>query len=699
MIQFRNSAACFAFMLTFALACGAAGEEATTQPAESDQSSPESPVVPAFASPLTIEELVAELGFETAYDRRRVRIEPRDGLRLDYRQTNRSVRFEETVGLRGRGALFDERVMTFDLGARWGLSQERYVERRPGRDLTESPHGDLLEYDASVTLLPRGKISADGFASRIRSRVPRMFLPSVDRTLERYGVELRYHDARLPMRLSYEHTWDALSSRTRRLIDDEQRGTDALRYEATWQISEHHSLRLDYEYEDRRERYSGGDATFDTIRNYLTLEHNLRFGRDRRSSWQTIARFQDETGDLARDAAELSTRLRLQHTDSLASHYGFQFLRESFLDLKTRTWRGEAGLTHQLGDALTTTLHVYALRQGANENADFSEWGGLAHAAYRRENALGRFSANFSYNRAATEFSDGGRVGVVLSESVTFRDPLNAYLAHTDVDRASLVVTDLNRARVYLPGQDYVVLRFGPYTALRRVASGRIADRQTVLVSYTYRVSIDRKIQRDRFDVRVQQDFEFGLTPYYAGSFQFEDADRWHRSPYRERDIQRHRIGATFRRPRWSVGAEYEYNDDSTDPYQAGHFNADAVLWHTAQAQLDGRANLSQYRFRGIDVLRPRDALVVDLGASLRYLVTRDLELTGGAFYRYEDDSSFGITRGVDLTAGVEYRIGLFALSFELEYDVLRLPGSRDDGLSFWVKLRRDIPILTRGAP
>jgi len=75
-----------------------------------------------------------------------------------------------------------------------------------------------------------------------------------------------------------------------------------------------HSLRLEYEYDDRREQYSGADTRFDTTRNYLTLNHVLRFGRDARSAWETLARFQDETGDLARDNAEVSTRLRLQHS-------------------------------------------------------------------------------------------------------------------------------------------------------------------------------------------------------------------------------------------------------------------------------------------------------------------------------------------------------------------------------------------------
>ncbi len=694
-----------ALLVVLSTALVARTEEATTQPAYSDQSDPNSVTSPDWKSIAAsdkdalfrLTELVAELGLEATYDRRSVSFDTENAFRLDYDQTNRAQRFEETIGARGAGSILGDRFLTFDAGARWGLSQERFVERRPGPDLDEDPHGDLLEYDVAMQLLPRGKISADAFASRQDSRVPRAFQPSLDRRRERYGGEVRFNDATLPMRLSFEHSDDDLSSRTRSISDDQETGVDVLRYEAEWQISDAHSLRLDYEYEDRSERYSGGESKFDTVRNYLTLNHALRFGEDRASSLETLGRFQDETGDLARDTAEVSSRLRLRHSETLETSAAVQYLKESYAELETETWRGEAGVTHRLGDTLTNVLQLYGLRQGADENADFSELGALASSNYSKENQWGRLSANLSYNRATTDFDDGGRTGLVLSEAVTFRDPLNAYLLRTDIDPLSIVVMNSERTRVYVSGRDYLALRFGRHTALRRIASGRIADRETVFVSYTYRIQVDRQVQRDRIDVRIQQDFEHGLTPYYAGSFQFEDVDSGGGRPYLERDIHRHRVGATFRRQRWSVGLEYEYHDDSIDPYQAVHLNADATVWQAAIGQVDARLSASQFRFEGARDLPRRDAFVLDAGASARAVLMRDLDATASAMYRYEDDDSFGITHGVDLTAGLQWRIGLFALSLDVEYDVLRLPGSRDDGLSVWMKLRREIPLLADG--
>lgn len=670
----------------------------TTQPSRTPVTDgPSTSPNAAHVGPLfDFERLSFELGLEGRFDQRRVRQYTAGRLGQRFRQTNRDHAFEETIGLQGVGAIFDERIMLFDAAGRWGLSQEWFSESRPGRHQSKSPHGDLLEYDASFTLLPRATISANAFAKRLDSRIPRAFQPSLDRTFERYGAEMFLNHRTFPMRFTFEHVWDELTSRTGALLDEEERGHEAFRYEGTWQVSERHALRLEYEYEDRRERYSGGSTGFDATRNYLVLNHTLRFGRDDRSALETLARFQDETGDLARDLAEASTLLRLQHTDALSTNYRAQFLRESFQELATRTYRGEAGLTHQLGESLTSALQLYGLRQNADENADFVEWGGVASTALNRPNRLGRFSANLSYNHAATDTRSGTRRGVVVGESITFRDPLLAFLMHTDVDPLTIVVTDANRKRTYLPLRDYVVARVGRFTGLRRVATGQIADRQTVLVSYTYRVATDYDVSRDRIDLRLQQDFDVGLTPYYAMSVQDEDIDEARFLRFRARNVNRHRFGLTYRQRHWSAGLEYEFNDETLDPFQAVHANVDAVLWQSARNQLDGKGALSRFWFDGTDDLPSRNTTLVDLGVSWRCLLARDFEANASAMYRFEDDSFFGTTHGVDLTAALEWKIGYFSLRFEAEYDVLELPGSTDDGFAVWLKLRREIPVIAR---
>ncbi len=643
---------------------------------------------------MSIEELSVNLGFESGLERRTVRTD-RLGLRRPrFAQTDRSYTFQETLGLESRGNLIDERTILYDVAATWGLSQERFKESKPGLNLTSEPDGTILEYDVALQAFPAGKVSANAFASQLDDRLPRPFLPSLDRRRERYGAGLTYNDPVLPMELAFEHVFDEFSSGRRDLVDEEELGEDSLRYEATWQPDEHHSLNLQYEYERRSEQYSGTPARFDTTRNYLALDHALDFGDRRQHRLDTYIRLEDEDGDLARDAFEFSPQVRLRHTDKLSSTHRAQFLRESFFEIDASTVRGDLSLDYQPLDNLTATAGFYGQRQNVSDNPDIGEWGGLIDLSYHQPNRLGRFSADLSYLHSETDTDGGDHDGVVVNESVTFRDPLPAQLAHPYVNLTSILVSDERRAIVYLPGIDYVVLQIKDVTVLQRIPTGRILDRQTVFVSYTYRVLENFFVRRDRIDLRLRQELGKGWEVYHAFSFQDEAIDRQASYVYRDRDIHRHRIGLECRRDRWSTGAEYEINDDSIDPYQAMHLSGDVVFWQEAPHELDGRTTFSFFRFDGEDFLPPRDTSLLDLGLSYRYLLANNLEAAATGAYRFQSDSIYGETNGFDLRGTLSYRIGLFTLLVETEYDVLDLPYSTDDSFGVWVKLRRDIPVI-----
>ncbi len=593
------------------------------------------------------------------------------------------------------GSLVSDRFLQFQFVGRWGLVQEDFEESGFGFGRRDNPDGDLLEYDARATLFPAGKLTLNTFARRRQERIPRPFLPSIEFDRQVEGVELLYNDPVLPMRLTFENEFEDRTSIGRGRLDDEIYSDKRLTYDATWRPSDTQRLNLNYEYSDQRQRFAGSRTRFDTARSDLTLSHELRFGADERSSFQTFGRFQDEVGDLARDIYEVSPQLILQHTDSFATHYRFQYYQDAFEGTQISQWRGEAGFTHQANDALLTTANLYFLRQDAERFGDTDEWGGTINFAYARENALGSFRGNLNYTHATIETEADERVGQVINETVTFRDPLSAYLQNADIDRLSIRITDLERQRVYVEGTDYVVITFGRFTQLRRVLNGRIQNGQAVRVTYRFNRSPRLMLDRDRVDLRLQQDFKNGWTPYYYGSYQFESVDgNFGFTP--ARDINRHRLGVRYQRPRGSVGAEYEYNDDSIDPYQAAHFTGDVVLLNRSPHTLDGRSNFSYFDFRGAPGLAPRDTLLFDAGVGYRCLLGDRSECRFQALYRYEDDSIFGATHGFDLNGGIFWQIGLFTASVELEYDRLDLPGSNDETFAAWFRLRREIPVIRR---
>lgn len=659
---------------------------------------PETDTAPPLSNLLQVDELYFDLLFEGRYDSRRVHIDDEGFGRGDYRQTNTFWSFEESVGLESTGAIGGPELMLFDVAARFGLVQERFNESDPLFDRDQDASGTLLEYDVNLTLFPRGTVSATLFTSRTDSRIPRAFLPSLERDAERYGADVVFNSTTFPMRLRYESTRDVLTSRSQVYNDDELRDEEKLQWDGTWQISEYHALRLEYEYEDRREEYSGSDTEFNTRRHAVTARHTYRFGPEQRSLWEALARFQDETGDLGRDVNELQARLRLQHTPELSTQYSAQWLDETFQSLQSETYRGEIGATYQLDDAFSASLLGYGLQQNANEYSDWTEFGLIATADYTRENDWGQFSANLTYNHASVRTDDARKIGVVVGESQTLRDPLPAILVHQDVNVWSIAVTNRSRTRTYFAGRDYLITRLGRYVGITRLLSGRIQNNETVLVSYTYRVFNNYDLDRDRLTWRLQQDFDNRFSVYYAGSLQDERLSTPQFLRWGARDINRHRLGVTYRQDRWSAGLEYEFNDDDIDPYQAFHLTGDAVLYQTPRQTLDGRAALSYFCFDGENGLRSRDTVLIDLGAGYRYLIAADLEATASALYRFESDDLYGNVNGVDLTTGLRWKIGFFTLNLEAEYDLLDLANSREDTFAVWLRLRREIPVIQQGA-
>lgn len=653
-----------------------------------------------------LRELSAELGFDTHGEQRSVSSSYRGffvgGMA---RQNDREWRFEESLGLHGEGSLFDDHILQYNASVRGGLRQSDFYEWGTGPNREGNPTGGLLEYDARVNLFPAGKLSGDLFASQALDRVPRAFQPSLDRTRERYGGGVYFNDQVLPMRLTYEDEYDQLDSRSHRRNwrqDDEDTRRQTLRYEATWNSSENHALNLSYEYGQNVEKYSGQGTRFDTFRNYLLLDDTLRFGLDNLSRLETIARLDEEAGDLGQDTMEFAPQLHLQHTRDLSTDYKFQYLRQNFDQLDAEQYRGDFDVTYRMADPLTLTGGFYALdRNSATTDrrfggaADTSEYGANANVAYSQDNKLGHLSASLGDSYNSTEVSDGRRFGLVIGESLTFRDPLSSWLAQRDVQLASVVVTDVTRTRVYLPLRDYVAVRIGAYTALRRVPTGRITDRQTVLVSYSYRVFNDYALKRNRTDFRLQQDFKFGLAAYYALSYQDEDLDRRRYLTWPSRDVNRHRFGLTYKHNDWSVGAEYEINDDDIDPYHAFYLNGDATLMHDAIQTLGINGSLGRFYFTGADYLEAHQTTLADVGLTHRLMLMQNLENNATLRYRYETDSINGVTHGVDLRSGLSYQIGEVALSFELEYEMLDLPHSSDGSLAAWFKLRRGIPIIS----
>ncbi|MFH0983750.1 MAG: hypothetical protein V2A79_19720 [Planctomycetota bacterium] len=644
----------------------------------------------AQAKYFTLDRLDAYLELEGDYDHSKVRQTYRrsDGL-FKRTQTNRDYLFQERIGFGLTGTVVDPSFITFDGDVSFALTQSHHEERGWYLDENDTDTGHLLQYDLRVNFFTGKKLSGTVYALSRDDRISRRFQPTLDETRTGFGTRWDFADEKFPMSLSYDYletdrtgNWDER--------DDEHFTESTLHYNADWNITDYHRFKLSYEHAETKQEYQGLQQGFDTTRDLFTLEHELEFGSSHQHSFRTLAHWQEESGDFARDFFEIGPQLTLRHSDSLETLYKYQFNRERYAGLDIETQRADFQLVHQLYKNLTTTVDAFTLYEDVEDDLRTTQYGGFVDWQYNRKNPYGHFNANLAVAYDTEHVSGDNDVRVVLNESAAFSDPLNITLRNRNVIPYSIVVTDLSNRRYYLSGRDYLVIRRGDVTQLARMLTGRIADGDTVLIDYQYRTPASGQIDTVRVDTGLEQRFDNGVTPYYRFSYRNQEADTSTGFDRYADRTDHHRLGVKYEQKRYAAGAEYEIFDDTVEPYDAVHFDGLLHILQKADHTLDASTRLSRFFFEG--GLDRRNVTLLDVDLDHRWQLRENFSTFERLGYRWEDDSVDGITRGWDVAAGLDYVMGDLTAELTFEYDRLDLPESVQDDFGLYFRVRRDIP-------
>jgi len=637
------------------------------------------------------------LELEGYYDQQRRRRETSRssgafGLRpREFRQDNVDWGFREKLGVELGGDLFHPHAFSFDGTFSVGLEQSHFRETVYSTVEEDSDTGVLLDFDLRGRFLQSGALNGEVYARRSDNRIPRRFLPSLDEERTLFGTRLSLRSDLIPMQFTIEReTVDRDGDLD--VYDQEETKETRLIYEADVLFTDFHTLRVQYEFNDLAEEIAGGDFRYRTRHHEWLLEDQLEFGPARRHRLDTTFRLQQESGDLARDLAEFSPRLTLKHNDSLTSYLSYQFLKEQYDVSGFDSHRGEYTLVHQLYESLTSTATLFGQYEDFDDDLEVYTYGGLLREAYRKKNPLGVFRAEVGYQWDQRKERNGADQEIQTRESGTFQDPRPIILSEPHVVLSTVVVTNTDRTRLYLPVRDYLVTRVQNSVAVHRVPTGDIADDQSVWIYYKFRRPTRSRTDTQRLDARVEQQFRFGLRPYYEFNFRHQQVS----DPYEdvawgwglvEDNLTRHRVGADFTRERWSAGVEYESEYNRYDPFDAIHVNGQVTVLQTDR--LNGSLSAMYSRF---DFSEPeeRDVDLLDIGFDGQFDLDSRASLQFATAYRWENDSVDGVTHGVDLEATLVYLLGSTQIELTGEYDLLEIEGSPDDGMGVWLRVRRN---------
>ena len=632
------------------------------------------------------------LKIEGSLEQHRVRSKDGSG-RKNAHQTNRTGYIHQLIGLDISGDIVHPYLFDFSGSFAVGYTESRFREETLTYDETDRASGFLYEFDLRGDILKNRPLSGSVYGLRSDDRIGRLFLPSLREVRLEWGTSWVFKHDVFPMYLSYDRL-DIDRTGNQRDIDNERIREDRFRLGGEWKIAEHHNVTYEYEHARTQQEYQGSRFDFDTSRDQFRLEHDLEFGPQHQHRLYTVLRYQEETGDLAEDIYEIRPELTLQHTPDLSTQYSYSFRRERYQGIKVDQHRFDFEVRHQFLNNLTTVFNAFGLEERTDDDVETTQGGGSIDWHYTRNNPYGQLTAELglAYDSERTRGDNGLRA--VRNESGTFRDPLPLFLTRRNVVLTSIFVTDLTGLIIYRIGADYTVIRAGDQVALHRVASGRIANGQTVSIDYFIDTPADGRIDTTRVDFGIQQAFDNGLTPYYRFNFRHQEVDESTGFDFRADRTDHHRLGVTYAKPDWGLHGEFEIFDDTIDPYNAFRVGGNVTVVRDERQFFDVRLDFSQYCFDG--GIEDRDVSEVLLGTRHEYRFNDRWTSTLNSTWRWEDNSVRGTTNGLDIEGILAYRRGNLSVEFTVEYDLLRIAGSNEDSVGAWVALRWDFEDLMR---
>ncbi|UCG32019.1 MAG: hypothetical protein JSU68_10180 [Phycisphaerales bacterium] len=596
--------------------------------------------------------------------------------------------FEENLQLEVEGYTYHPNLMEFSAAGLFGLLQHDFKEDVTGTEgVSGSESGTVVEFDLTGYFLKEKPYPGMAYARREQALEPRTFRPSVEVTNESYGLQWEYLSEKVPTRVLLSHVDVHLDPLETQEEEGRQKNT-LFRLETGYNFNDYNALSFIYSHEDVSEEPD--DLDYDT--DEVTLAHRWEFGEDRLHRLDSELNFQNTDGSFDSERLRWRERLRLQHTDNLRSSYFFEALdrtRGSLSGgarLEERSYFFTASVEHRLYDSLVSQLGGHFQTQDFKPGTQVDRVGVNASLDYRKRNPWGVLKANYSIDFEMEERSGGPTEAEVRDESHTFIDPDPITLSNPDVVVGSIIITALDRFTVYRLGRDYRLRTIGDRVEIERVPTGFIADGETVLVDYIFRIGGDLTRDTFRQEFSLRQDFDFGLSPYYRLRWQDQEITQELDDGVTPEDITAHIVGADFRWRSFFIGAEYEDHDSTLNPYEAFRLNASYTHRFETGASGSLRALWTDYTYR---LPQTREARFLTLEGRYRHPITENLLVEGAVLYRNGEDTLSGDEEGVDVDLSLEWFIRQTEFRITYEYGRFDDDFARNDSSALYVQLRR----------
>lgn len=526
-----------------------------------------------------VTETESEVGFEYQYFGET--IERGGGDRIRYSNNY----FQEYYEGRARGYIYHPRFVSYTSRLRLGLAQQSLSRKGIDRNESTSSNDELLGYDLRLDLFHEHPVSGSVFTRRDERILMGLFIDRFLTRTESTGGTVRWRNAYVPMDLSLTHT------------ETEEFGTqsysktrsDVLEYNAHNNIRDR--IRTDLQYRLQRydrhfraETFSGDVERDSEIQSQdLTLNNRIDFDASRRNYLRSLFRVHRQENNEDLTTYYWQEHLQSQLSENLRGYLTGSWSRNDYSTRTVDTYRGEAGLDHDLFKSLRSHIDIHARRTEYDPQRE-DRIGATGRLNYRKATPAGVLSAGYARTIDRVERTGQSSTQEIRDESHTLRTSDAEFLDESNVIEGSIVVTDTNNEVTYSEGFDYEVVRRGNRIGLRVLPGGLLADGDSVLVDYSVITEGDLRYLADDQDIYIRHDF----TRYIPGlSLYARQHDAW------ARDVSGPASDARFNEyTDRTFGLRQEWRDFAfTSEYQ--DYDADSGGYNQWRNQLEGNHALN----------------------------------------------------------------------------------------------------------
>lgn len=384
--------------------------------------------------------------------------------------------------------IYHPNLLTLDIGGGPIL----YGERIAGTSGQNDARGVLYNFSGRATLLRDKPYRANLFYEHLNPTVSIAPGQTLMQENTRYGAEIALLSPVTPIPLQLSFTRSAIRGQgSDRVIDDVN---DLFTLNASYSHGAPGTTQFQYQGIQQTSRSGSQNLPIQAssmTSHSMNLDTRLQFGPERQYDLTNIINVNSHRYALASTIypdlqdTRLLLDMRARHSDKLHTYGNFSYGHSTQGEIDITQKNFSAGTSYWPQSGMEASASI---RGEENAGRQYSTRAQGIDGILRYERALPFGTAQIAYSARYDDRAQQALAGQidVIGERLTLTDSAQITLGHPRVASGTLVISNVARTQVFMPGIDYLITTIGLDTRIQRLIGGAILEGEEILADYAY---------------------------------------------------------------------------------------------------------------------------------------------------------------------------------------------------------------------